>query len=69
MSQPPTKLSRRTMFAGAGAAGAIAAVASLLPSAAIDAQPAGPASRAAPKRGGGYSLSDHVKQYYRTTHV
>ncbi len=25
--------------------------------------------KAAPDKGGGYSLSDHVKQYYRTTRV
>jgi len=68
MNQPPSKLSRRTMFVGAGTAGAIAAAASLLPSvrdAAIE--PA--ALPKAPEKGGGYSLSDHVRQYYQTTRI
>ena len=60
-----SRLSRRTLFAGAGTAGAVAAVASVMPvvqapeSAAIEPKPA-------PERGGGYTLSEHVKHYYRT---
>ncbi len=69
MSQSPTRLSRRTMFAGAGAAGAVAAVAAMLPSRAPQADAAAEPPRPAPKRGGGYTLSDHVKQYYKTTRV
>lgn len=69
MSQSPSKLSRRTMFAGAGAAGAVAAIVSLLPLAPTASDPLKPSSKGAPKRGGGYSLSDHVKQYYKTTRV
>ncbi len=68
MNQPPSKLSRRTMFVGAGTVGAVAAAASLLPSI----QAAGPAPAAlpkAPEKGGGYSLTDHVKQYYQTTRI
>ncbi|MGX5648972.1 formate dehydrogenase [Hydrogenophaga borbori] len=63
-----SRLSRRTLFAGAGTAGAVAAVASVMPvvqapeSAAIEAKPA-------PERGGGYTLSEHVKHYYRTTRL
>lgn len=60
------RLSRRTVFAGAGAAGAVAAAASLIPTTGSelpgDHQPA----RKPPSRGGGYSLSEHVKQYYKT---
>jgi hypothetical protein len=69
MTQPTPKLSRRTLFAGAGTAGAIATVATLLPGAkgvpAVLEQPLKPA----PERGGGYTLSAHVKQYYKTTTV
>lgn len=62
------KLSRRILFAGAGTAGAVAAVASLMPVAhqpqSLPVQP-----KAAPAKGGGYSLTDHVKRYYKTTLV
>lgn len=62
-------VSRRRLFAGAGTAGALAAAASLLPAQpeAVAEAAAGP--RAAPEKGGGYQLSDHVKQYYRTAKV
>ncbi|MCA3239238.1 MAG: formate dehydrogenase [Curvibacter sp.] len=68
MSQPQGKLSRRTVFAGAGTAGAMAAVASMMPTA----KPAEQVTRElkpAPKRGGGYQLSEHVKHYYQTTRL
>ena len=68
MNQPPSKLSRRTVFVGAGTAGALAAAVSLLP-AARDAAVAPAALPQAPEKGGGYSLSDHVKQYYQTARV
>ena len=64
-----TKLSRRTLFAGAGTAGAIAAVASLLPSVQESPTRAELQPKPAPEKGGGYSLSAHVKQYYKTTQV
>lgn len=68
MSSSPSKLSRRTLFAGAGTVGALAATVGLLPTAQTVAQaPALP--RAKPERGGGYALSEHVKQYYKTTRV
>ena len=67
MSQSKTKLSRRTLFAGASTVGALAAVASLLPSARELATPAASLPRPAPEKGGGYSLSAHVKKYYQTT--
>jgi hypothetical protein len=55
-------LSRRTVFAGAGAAGALAAAASLLP----DARDVSPVSQAGakPEQSSGYRLSEHVKRYY-----
>jgi hypothetical protein len=55
-------LGRRAVFAGAGAAGALAAAASLLPDA-RDAAPVASAD-AKPDTAGGYRLTDHVKQYY-----
>ncbi len=68
MSQPQSKLSRRTVFAGAGVAGVVAAAAGLVPST-DKPQPASAQRNAAPARGGGYSLTDHVKRYYKTTRV
>jgi hypothetical protein len=68
MSEPKSKLSRRTLFAGAGTAGAVAATAALLPhvvqeSANAVASPA----KQAPEKGGGYQLTEHVKRYYKST--
>jgi formate dehydrogenase region TAT target len=68
MSQPKSKLSRRTLFAGAGTAGAIAAAASLLPGV-VQENTAAPQAKQPPKRGGGYQLTEHVKRYYQTTLV
>lgn len=68
MSQPKSKLSRRTLFAGAATVGAAAAAVTLIPRAVSDlsAQPA-QALKPPPERGGGYQLSEHVKQYYKST--
>jgi hypothetical protein len=66
MSQAKTKLTRRTLFAGAGTAGALAAVATALPRVAPEAETPSEA-KPAPARGGGYQLTDHVKRYYKTT--
>ena len=67
MRSSPNRLSRRTVFTGSGAVGAIAVAASLLPSGRPEAEAPAQAARPAPARGGGYSLSEHVKQYYKTT--
>ncbi|MDO8447965.1 MAG: formate dehydrogenase [Rhodoferax sp.] len=69
MSQSTSKLSRRTLFAGASTVGAIAAVASLMPSVQGVATVADQPPKATPEKGGGYHLSAHVKQYYKTTLV
>jgi cysteine synthase len=69
MSQPKPTLSRRTIFAGAGTAGAIAAVASLLPAAQPVQEAAVEPLKPPPANGGGYSLSAHVQRYYKTTRV
>jgi hypothetical protein len=63
-----SRLSRRTLFAGAGTVGALAAAASLVPAAReVASEPV--ALPDPPERGGGYSLSEHVKRYYRTTRL
>jgi len=67
-SKEPVPGSRRKFFAGAATVGAVAAVVTALPQitsspAAVEAAPALPP---APDNGGGYSLSEHVKRYYRS---
>jgi len=61
-------LSRRTVFAGAGAVGAMAAAAAMLPR-----TPAAVATAAVPKATvdpeGGYQVTPHVLQYYQTAKV
>ena len=70
MSQPQSKLSRRTLFAGAATVGAAAAAVTLLPTVGTDlAQSPAPALKPPPERGGGYQLTERVKQYYRSTLV
>jgi len=68
MNEPKSRVSRRTMFAGAGTLGALAAAASLLPGRPEPATPT-PQAKAPPERGGGYELTEHVKRYYQTTRV
>ena len=63
-----SRLSRRTLFAGAGTVGAVAAVASVMPGVSAP-ETAAAEPKPAPERGGGYSLSEHVKHYYRTTRI
>lgn len=67
MSSQNSKLSRRTLFAGAGTVGAVATATSLLPQIQDLAPQA--TQKAKPERGGGYELSEHVKRYYKTTLV
>jgi hypothetical protein len=61
-------LSRRTIFAGASAAGAVATLAAVLPR-----TPAPVAlsevARAAVDSSGGYQLTPHVLRYYQTAKV
>jgi hypothetical protein len=64
----PLPASRRRFFVGAATAGAAAATVAVLPTivtapVAVEAAPALPP---APENGGGYSLSEHVKRYYKT---
>ena len=60
-------MNRRTLFAGASTVGALAAATTVLPR--VASEPEAPAARPAPTRGGGYTLSEHVKHYYRTTRI
>jgi hypothetical protein len=60
--------SRRGFFFGAATVGAAAAAATVLPKVVeADASSAMPERQPAPERGGGYTLSEHVKRYYKTT--
>lgn len=68
MKQDSRTVSRRTLFAGAGTAGALAAAASLLPAARELPAPSAQ-TQEPPAKGGGYHLSAHVRQYYKTTLV
>jgi hypothetical protein len=64
----PSRLSRRQVFAGAGTAGALAAVAAAIPLATP--QPDSAAQpKPAPEKGGGYQVTQHVLRYYQTTRV
>jgi len=64
----PLPASRRNFFVGAATVGAAAATVAVLPKivAAPVAVEAVPALPPAPENGGGYSLSEHVKRYYKT---
>jgi hypothetical protein len=69
MSQSPVKsadaVSRRRLFAGASGLGAVAVAATFIPMAVT--QPSAlPSAKPAPLKGGGYTLSEHVKQYYKS---
>ena len=72
MSKPPREeqpsLRRRSLFAGAGVVGAAAAATALMPTIRPEAATA-QEPKPAPQRGGGYSLSEHVKHYYKTTRI
>lgn len=60
------QLNRRTVFAGAGTVGALAAAATLLPKAPTEVAQA-PADRtAAPDADGRYQATAHVMRYYQT---
>ncbi len=69
-SSPPNiqnKSSRRGFFVTAGVAGAAVTTASVLktpaPTEIVE------VLKPAPAKGGGYQLTDHVKQYYKTAMV
>ena len=64
----PAEPSRRRLFVGVGSAGALAAAAIAMPlTRPTDAVVAAPET--APEKGGGYQLTQHVLDYYRTTRI
>lgn len=68
MEQSRKSASRRGFVTGSVTIGAAAAAATALPLV----RPAPAIATAAlpkPERGGGYSLSEHVKRYYKTTRI
>ena len=68
MQENQSKPSRRGFFFGAAATGAAAAALVALPGASnIDVTVE--TLKPVPEKGGGYQLSEHVKQYYKTTRL
>ena len=67
MPKSPVNVSRRGFFTGAASVGAVAVGAVVVPAVRTP-QPVAEAKKM-PTRGGGYSLSEHVKRYYKTTLV
>ena len=67
MQNRQPKASRRGFFLSATVASATLASATWLKTQAPAPVPGLP--KPAPEKGGGYTLSDHVKQYYKTTLV
>ncbi len=63
----PTGVGRRTLFAGAGAVGALAVAATALTG--RQAAAPQPAAKTAEADAGGYQLTEHVKRYYATARV
>ena len=61
--------SRRSFFPGAATVGAAAAAVVALPHVAPSDAVVSVPARVAPEKGGGYHLSAHVKQYYKTTQL
>ena len=69
MSDHKSLLNRRRVFAGAGAAGALAVVAAVLPREPAPPLAAAAKTKPAPDADGGYRLTAHVQRYYETAKV
>lgn len=67
MTDHSPKASRRGFFLTASVAGAAVAATTLIKAPALEQVALTP--KAMPKKGGGYTLSEHVKRYYKTTLV
>jgi hypothetical protein len=70
MRDPKKSLDRRTVLAGAGTVGALAAAVVVLPGgqqANADAQ--GADAKPLPDTAAGYRLTEHVKRYYASTRI
>jgi hypothetical protein len=68
MDKLQTQPSRRGLLFGTAAVGAVAAVVATLPTIQTP-DVAASLPKPAPEKGGGYSVTEHVKHYYRTTLV
>lgn len=67
-SAGPKPASRRGFFLGAASVGAAVTAVAVLPKVAeAPVATTAPVLPPAPEKGGGYSLSEHVKRYYQTT--
>lgn len=62
-------LGRRRLFAGAGAAGAVAAMAAVAPRLTPTEPQAVAAAKPEGASTGGYQVTEHVLRYYQTTRV
>ena len=69
MRDQSSTVSRRSLFAGAATVGAVAAAASVVHAVVKNQLPVAAPALPKPERGGGYTLSEHVQQYYKTTRV
>lgn len=69
MQEKKPAISRRSLFAGAATVGAVAAATSVLPTAVQNVTARVAPELPKPERGGGYTLSEHVQRYYKTTRV
>ena len=69
MGHTKNPVDRRAMLAGAGAVGALAAAASLLPGAEKATAVATADMKAPPDTAAGYRLTEHVKRYYQTARI
>ena len=65
MTTPSSPTSRRGLLFGTAAVGAAAVAITTIPSVKSELVSA-PTLKPAPEKGGGYTLSEHVKHYYRT---
>ena len=69
MSESQSRPSRRGFIMGAAVAGAATAAVVTLPKTAAPDAAVTETQPPAPKNGGGYRLTEHVKRYYKTTLV
>jgi hypothetical protein len=70
MKHPKAPLPRRGVIAGAGAVGALAAAATVMPSApSPDAVPAGGDAAKPADATPGYRLTEHIRRYYATARI
>jgi hypothetical protein len=69
MKVPQQPVQRRGLLAGAGAVGALATAAAVLPKAEVQAPVATAQAPADSQATSGYRLTEHVKAYYSSTRI